>query len=322
VDITKGNKTKQQIKSIVRRTFNKNVLSDIGHFGGFYDITRPICRQPVLVSSMDGVGTKIKVAIMMKRHDTVGEDLVNHSVNDILCCGAAPLFFLDYIAYSKLPDLVVPDIVKGLAEGCRKNGCALIGGETAQMPGMYQPGEYDLAGAIIGIVEKNKVIDGKSIRKGDVMIALPSSGLHTNGFSLARQALFPRFKINQRIPMLNSSLGEALLCVHRSYLKPVTAVMKQLTVKGLSHITGGGIIENTMRILPKPRRMGVDWNSWQRPMIFEIIQTAGQVPEADMVRSMNLGVGMILILAPNDADKAVSILRAQKEKPWILGDIH
>lgn len=321
VNITEGNKTKQRIKTIVRKTFNKKVLSDIGHFGGFYEMTRTAYRQPVLVSSMDGVGTKIKVAIMMKRHDTVGEDLVNHSVNDILCCGATPLFFLDYIAYSKLSGNVIPDIVTGLAEGCRKNGCALIGGETAQMPGMYQPGEYDLAGAIVGIVEKKNIIDGKSVRKGDVMIALPSSGLHTNGYSLARQALLPKFKIHQKINPLNATLGEALLKVHRSYLKPVTAVMKKINIRAISHITGGGIIENTERVIPKTLRLRIDWNSWQRPLIFDYIQTAGNVPEADMVRSMNLGVGMILIVSSKDADRTIDNLHSQKEKAWILGEI-
>ncbi len=321
VDIAKGNRTKQRIKTIVRKTFNDKVLSDIGHFGGFYDLTRSTYRQPALVSSMDGVGTKIKVAVMMNRHHTVGEDLVNHSVNDILCCGAVPLFFLDYIAYSKLPDRVVAEIVSGLAKGCRKNGCALIGGETAQMPGIYQPGEYDLAGAITGIVEKKKIIDGKSVRRGDVMIALPSSGLHTNGYSLARQALFPKFKVNQKLSALGTTLGEALLKVHRSYLKPVTAVMKKINIRAISHITGGGIIENTERVIPKPLRLRIDWNSWQRPMIFEYIQAAGRVPEADMVRSMNLGVGMLLIVPPIDADRALDILRDQKEKAWILGEI-
>ncbi len=321
VDIAMGNKTKKQIKSIVRRTFNRNVLSDIGHFGGFYEISKSRYRQPVLVSSMDGVGTKIKIAVLMKRHDTVGIDLVNHSVNDILCCGAKPLFFLDYIAYSRLSGNVIPGIVKGLAEGCRKNGCALIGGETAQMPGMYQPGDYDLAGAIIGVAEKKEIIDGKSIRKGDIMIALPSSGLHTNGYSMARRALFPLFKIRQNLPGLKKILGEELLRIHRSYLDPVASLMKRIQIKGISHITGGGIIENTMRILPAQRRLKIDWESWQRPMIFDLIQTAGQVPEADMVRTMNLGVGMILIVSLKDADKAVSLLCKEKEKPWILGEI-
>lgn len=321
VDIQKGNKTKQRIKTIVRRTFNKNVLSDIGHFGGFFDITKTGYKQPVLVSSMDGVGTKIKVAVMMNRHDTVGQDLVNHSVNDILCCGARPLFFLDYIAYSKLNDSVIPSIVRGLAVGCYNNGCALIGGETAQMPDLYKPGEYDLAGTIVGIVDKKNIIDGKSIVKGDIMIALPSSGLHTNGYSLARRVLFPRFRVKQKLPNFTSGVGDELLRVHRSYLAPVSAVMSKIKIKGISHITGGGIIENTLRILPKSLKMNIDWNSWQRPMIFELIQMAGNVPEKDMVQSMNLGVGMILIVSKNDTDLTIKILKSLREKAWIIGDI-
>lgn len=321
VDIAKNNRIKKRIGLLVRKTFNSRVLTDIGHFGGFYDIARTAYREPVLVSSMDGVGTKIKIAVMMKQHQSIGEDLVNHSVNDILCCGARPLFFLDYIAYSRVPEGTIETVIAGLAEGCRKNSCALIGGETAQMPDIYEPGDYDLAGAIVGIVDRTNIIDGRTVRAGDSLIALPSSGLHTNGYSLARKTLLPHFSLRRRMPVLGESLGQALLHIHRSYLKPVTQLMEQVNIKAIAHITGGGIFENTRRVIPRGLDIHIDWQSWQRPMIFDLIQTTGRVSEADMVRSMNLGVGMILAVHPKDVDETLTILRKQKEKAWVIGEV-
>lgn len=317
VDITRGNAIKDDIKKIVRKTHNPNVLADIGHFGGFFRLPSGY-RQPVLVSSTDGVGTKLKVAIMMGRHDTVGEDLVNHSVNDILCCGAKPLFFLDYLGLGRVSDTIVKELVVGMARGCKANGVALVGGETAQMPGLYADGDYDLAGTIVGVVERQKMITGEKIVAGDVMIALPSNGLHTNGYSLARKILLERYTLETKVEELGCTIGEELLKVHRSYLKPLAAAMKKFTLKGVAHITGGGIIENTMRILPKKRRLRIDWNSWDNPPIFELIEHAGKVPHDEMIRTFNLGIGMILIVSKG---KAVQLQGLLKEGAFILGEI-
>ncbi len=320
VDISKGNAAKDHIKKIVRQTFNASVLSEIGLFGGFYRSPKGF-KDPVLVSSMDGVGTKLKIAILMNNHTTVGEDLVNHCVNDILACGAKPLFVLDYLGLGKVEDRVIHEIVAGLARGCKNNGCALIGGETAQMPGFYADGEYDMAGTIVGIVEKSKMINGSKIKRGDIMIGLYSNGLHTNGYSLARKILLENYAITTRIPEFGKTLGEELLRIHKSYLKPVSGLMEKINIKGISHITGGGLIENTERVLPKNRKMKIDWFSWQRLPVFELIQTLGRVPEEDMVRTFNLGVGMVIIVDKKDADQSLTLLKSRKERPFILGEI-
>ncbi|KAB2880803.1 phosphoribosylformylglycinamidine cyclo-ligase [bacterium] len=321
VDISQGNAVKDRIKKMVRQTYDKNVLSEIGLFGGFYELRKKDYKQPVLVSSADGVGTKLKIAIMMQKHHTVGEDLVNHCVNDILACGAKPLFFLDYIGLGKVSDTVIMQIVEGLTRGCKKNGCALIGGETAQMPGFYADGEYDMSGTIVGVAEKKKMINGASIRKGDVMIGMYSSGLHTNGYSLARKVLLNTFKVDSHIDELGCTVGEELMKVHKSYLKPVSALMDKIEIKGISHITGGGIFENTMRVVPKKLKMTLDWDSWNVLPVFELIHRLGNVPYSDMIRTFNLGVGMILVVDKKDVDKTQRILKNKKEESFVIGEI-
>ena len=323
VDIDTGEETVVRIKKNVRSTFGPGVLTDIGMFGGFYRLGRTGYRNPVLVSSIDGVGTKLKVAFMMKRYDTVGEDLVNHCVNDILVGGARPLFFLDYVACGKLDPSAVEQLVAGMVRGCRLAKCSLIGGETAEMPGFYQPGDYDLAGCIVGMVDQKKIIIGKSIRKGDVCIGLPSTGLHTNGYSLARKVLFETagLGVDNVIPELGSSLGEALLKVHRNYFPVVHPLLDRFEIRGMSHITGGGIVGNTRRVLPKGRSLAMDWGAWEIPPVFRLIQRLGGVPDEDMRRTFNLGIGYILIVNPKTADKLVSALKRKREKPVIVGEV-
>ncbi len=319
VDIAGSNAVKDRIKKMVRKTHNKNVLSEIGLFGGFYELAKKDFKKPVLVSSMDGVGTKLKIAMMMNIHNTVGEDLVNHCVNDILACGAKPLFFLDYFSSGKIDNRVIPEIMSGLTRGCKNNGCALIGGETAQMPGFYADGEYDMAGAIVGVVEKEYRITGSRIKNGDVLIGLHASGLHTNGYSLARKVLLEKLKLDAYVDELRSTVGEELLRIHRSYLKPVSAVMEKIDVKGIAHITGGGIIENTMRVIPKRLKLNLDWSSWETPPVFELIQRLGNVPYDDMIETFNLGVGMILIVDKEDADHTQKVLKSKKEESFVMG---
>jgi len=323
VDIDAGEEAVVRIKKNVRSTFGPGVLTDIGMFGGFYRLGRTGCRNPVLVSSIDGVGTKLKVAFMMNRYDTVGEDLVNHCVNDILAGGARPLFFLDYVACGKLDPPAVEQLVAGMVRGCRRAGCALIGGETAEMPGFYQPGDYDLAGCIVGMVDQKKIIIGKSIRKGDVCIGLPSTGLHTNGYSLARKVLFETagLSVDDEMPELGSTVGEALLKVHRNYFPQVHPLLDRFEIRGMSHITGGGIVGNTRRVLPKGRSLAVDWSAWEVPPVFRLIQRLGGVPEEDMRRTFNMGIGYILIVGPKTADRLVSALKRKREKPVIVGEV-
>src|SRR5271166_2967979 len=278
------------IREMARKTFSKNVLTDIGSFGGGFLLSG--FRQPVLVSSADGVGTKLKIAFLTGRHDTIGEDLVNHCVNDIAVQGATPLFFLDYFAVGKLDAEVAGQVVAGVARGCRNNGCALIGGETAEMPGLYQAGEYDLAGFIVGAVERNAMLTGSSIRPGDVLLGLPSNGLHTNGYSLARKLLFDV----ARLP-LDRTLADDLLKVHRSYLKPLRALIDARALKGAAHITGGGITDNTPRILPRGLAARVDVSTWTIPPIFEKLRAIGNIDLADYRRTFNLGIGMIAVVS-------------------------
>ncbi len=321
VDIDLAEKLVEKIKPLARKTFNQRVLTDIGLFGAFFDAKFEEYKHPVLVSSIDGVGTKLKIAFLANKHDTVGQDLVNHCVNDILVCGAKPLFFLDYFATAKLNPEVAEQVISGIAKACEENECALIGGETAEMPGFYNEGEYDIAGVIIGIVDKEKIIKGDKVKPGDVLIALPSNGLHTNGYSLARMVLLEKFKIDEFIPELNLTLAEELLKIHRSYLKPILKILDKFEIHAMSHITGGGIIGNTKRVVPQNLKIKIDWNAWERPPIFDLIQKVGNVPEEDMRKTFNLGVGIVLIVDKNDSDKILSELKSLNESPFIIGEI-
>lgn len=319
VDIDAGEETVDRIKPLVKSTFNDKVLSEIGLFGGFYDAKFSEYEHPVLVASTDGVGTKLKVAIAMNKHNTIGACLVNHCVGDILCCGAKPLFFLDYFATGKLVPEVAAEVISGFATACRENNCALIGGETAEMPALYADGDYDMSGTIIGVVEKSKIINGKKISRGDVLIGLESTGLHTNGYSLARKVLLDKYSINQEISELGTTVGEALLAVHRSYLHEVYPLVEAELLTGISHITGGGLVGNTERILPKERKLNIDWNSWNRLPIFNIIQQAGNISEEEMRRAFNLGIGMVLITSETNVEKVTAA--TEKYNPKIIGTV-
>ncbi|HEY4643737.1 MAG TPA: phosphoribosylformylglycinamidine cyclo-ligase [Bacteroidota bacterium] len=321
VDVARGDRLIRAIKRTARSTFSRSVLSDIGAFGAFFSAKFSEYKHPVLVSSIDGVGTKLKVALLLDRHDTVGQDLVNHCVNDVLVCGAKPLYFLDYFGTGKLRFRVVQQVIGGMVKACRENGCSLVGGETAELPGIYRNGEYDLAGAIVGVAEKRDIIDGRGIRRGDVLVGLPSTGLHTNGYTLARAVLLKRFKPDRYVAEFGCTVGEELLKVHRSYLSSVMAIRRLYIIQGLSHITGGGIVGNTRRILPKGRTIKVDWRSWERPAVFRLIQRFGSVPEADMRRTFNLGVGLVLVVRERAADGLLRSLRRLKERPFILGEV-
>lgn len=280
-------------------------------------------RRPVLVSSADGVGTKLKIASLTGRHGTVGQDLVNHCVNDIAVQGAAPLFFLDYFAAGALDAVVTTEVVSGIAKACKENGCALIGGETAEMPGMYAPGEYDLAGFIVGAAEQSKLLTGNSIRAGDVLLALPSTGLHTNGYSLARHLLFQQagYTVATRLPEIDATLGDALLAVHRSYSKPIRTLLAAGVLRGAAHITGGGITDNTPRMLPRGLAAAIETGSWQIPPLFELLRRLGNIPEDDYRRTFNLGVGMIFAISARSSGKAELALRRLGETPFRIGEI-
>ncbi|HEV2200190.1 MAG TPA: phosphoribosylformylglycinamidine cyclo-ligase [Bryobacteraceae bacterium] len=315
VNIDEADRAVASIRAMARSTFTRAVLTDIGSFGGGYRLAG--VRDPVLVSSADGVGTKLKLAFLTGRHSTVGEDLVNHCVNDIAVQGAAPLFFLDYFAAGKLDARVAAEVISGIARGCRCNGCALIGGETAEMPGFYTPGEYDLAGFIVGVVERRRMLTGAHIRPGDVLIGLPSTGLHTNGYSLARKLLFEvaRHAPDTRLDELESTIADELLKLHRSYLKPLRALHDAEILKGAAHITGGGITDNTPRILPKGLGVRIDLGSWPVLPIFEVLRKIGRIPEQDWRRTFNLGIGMIFVVSPKKLAEAGRILDGLKE-PW------
>ncbi len=321
VSIPEGERLVRQLKNSLRTTYTKSVLRGIGGFGGLFDARFKGYKSPVLVSSIDGVGTKLLVAQMMNRHDTVGRDLVNHCVNDILVCGARPLFFMDYLATGKLNFEVAIDVIGGFVEACKENGCSLIGGETAEMPGFYDADKYDLAGAIVGVVEKKKIINGERIKKGDVLIGLPSTGLHTNGYSLARATLLSKYSVGDYVEELGRTVGDALLAVHRSYLKTVNVVLRKFEVHGLSHVTGGGIIGNTMRVLPKSYTLSIDWNAWERPKVFQMIQAIGNVTEEDMRRTFNLGIGFVIIASTKSAKGILKVLRKRGENAHIIGKV-
>jgi len=273
------------------------------------------------VSSVDGVGTKLLIAQMMDRHDTIGQDLVNHCVNDILVCGAKPLFFMDYFATGRLKSEVAAKVIGGFVKACNENKCALIGGETAEMPGVYDENVYDVSGTIIGLVERTKMITGKGIKAGDVLLGIPSTGLHTNGYSLARKVLLPKYVPNDYIDEIEGTLGEVLLRIHRSYLNIVSSVLKKFDVKGLSHITGGGIVGNTMRVIPKGLSLRIDWSAWERPAIFKLIQRVGKVPEEDMRRTLNLGIGLVMIVSRGASDLIADFVRRRGERCSIVGEV-
>ncbi|MGA2214716.1 MAG: phosphoribosylformylglycinamidine cyclo-ligase [Bryobacteraceae bacterium] len=314
VSIDEADRAVALIRKHARGTFTPGVLTDIGSFGGGYLLSG--WKNPVLVSSADGVGTKVKIAFLTGRHNTIGEDLVNHCVNDIAVQGAIPLFFLDYFAVGKLDASIAGHVIEGVARGCRNNGCALIGGETAEMPGLYQKGEYDLAGFIVGGVERKQMLTGAGIRPGDVLLGLPSNGLHTNGYSLARKLLFE----TARRP-LNKALADELLKVHRSYLKPIRALNEAGMLKGAAHITGGGITDNTPRILPAGLAARVDVSSWTVPPFFEELRAIGKLDLADYRRTFNLGVGMIVVLAKRNLGKARAILSSLGEACFRMGEV-
>jgi phosphoribosylformylglycinamidine cyclo-ligase len=305
VDVDLGNRLKRRIQSLVRRTQGPRVLGKIGGFGGLFRANFPGMRDPVLVSSIDGVGTKLKIAFALNKHDTVGADLVNHCVNDIAVLGARPLFFLDYIGCEKLEPRVFDQLLRGFSGACRAARCALIGGETAQMPGMYRKGEYDLAGCIVGVVDRSKMIDGRKIKPGDAILGLPSNGLHTNGYSLARKILFGKMRLSAR------RIGKELLRVHKNY-QPLVAKAPNGMIKGLAHITGGGLIDNLPRVLPRNCDAKIETKSWSVPHIFQVLQQNGKIGRTEMFQVFNMGIGMVAIVAERDAKRAMSILRAKR----------
>jgi phosphoribosylformylglycinamidine cyclo-ligase len=320
VDIDASNAAKKRIRKLAESTFTKGVVGGFGGFGGMFRIP-PNLEKPVLVSSADGVGTKIKVAIEAGRHDTIGRDLVNHCVNDILVQGALPLFFLDYIAFGTLDPTVAEAVVAGVAAGCRENGCALIGGETAEMPGLYAAPDYDLAGFIVGYVEENRILGPHAVRPDDVLIGLPSSGLHTNGYSLARKIIAERLKLRMGdvFPGGGGTVADVLLAEHRSYLAAVKPVLDR--IHAMAHITGGGLPENLDRALPQSLDAVIDTSSWKVPAVFRVLQEAGSVEPAEMFRTFNMGVGMVVICAPSDAKAVLSAASAAGVAGWILGTL-
>jgi phosphoribosylformylglycinamidine cyclo-ligase len=342
VDIDLGNKVKSTLPHLLAATHRPEVLGKVGGFGGLFALDVAKYRRPVLVSSVDGVGTKLKLAFAMDRHNTIGQDLVNHCVNDIAVLGAEPLFFLDYLGTGKLQPRVFTEIIRGFALACAQNGCALIGGETAQMPGFYQRGEYDVSGTIVGVVEKSRMLTGNLIRPGDVVVGLGSSGLHTNGYSLARRILFHkmRLKASSRLPELGDTVGEELLKVHLSYGPLIQGLLARFNppntsrrassgkgasnkraevIKGLAHITGGGFIDNIPRVLPARCDVVIRKGSWEVPPIFQILQREGRLPDSEMYQVFNMGIGMVLIVAKDSADEVLKFIRARKHRVWQIG---
>jgi phosphoribosylformylglycinamidine cyclo-ligase len=313
VDIDAGNETVRRIRGLARSTFTSGVLSDIGTFGGLFQLDSGQNRHPVLVASADGVGTKLKVAFLANRHDTVGVDLVNHCVNDILVQGAEPLFFLDYLATGRLSPDVAEAVIRGMAAACRDSGCALLGGETAEMPGMYADGEYDLAGFIVGVVDRERLINGRTIAVGDVLVGVPSSGLHTNGYSLARRIVFDTLglRVDSHVPELSTTVGDALLQPHRSYLNLIRPILDGGRVKGMAHITGGGITDNLPRVLPHGTAAVVDAKSWKVPPLFRWLQQSGGVPIDDMMRTFNMGIGLIIVTTAHQSEALIEELAAR-----------
>jgi phosphoribosylformylglycinamidine cyclo-ligase len=335
VDIDLGNKVKATLPRLLASTHRPEVLGKVGGFGGLFALDLKKYRQPVLVSSVDGVGTKLKIAFALDKHDTIGADLVNHCVNDIAVLGAEPLFFLDYLGTGKLEPHVFTEIIKGFARACSENNCSLIGGETAQMPGFYQPGEYDVSGTIVGVVEKSRMLNGqKTVKRGDLVIGIASSGLHTNGYSLGRKIFFDQLKLTpkSRVPGLKGSIGEELLKEHISYGPLVQKLLKRfnfqasgpkspLPVKAFAHITGGGFVDNIPRVLPKSLDVLINKGSWDMLPIFQIIEQQSGVPDEELYQVFNMGIGMVAIVSADMAAPALKFIRAQKHQAWIIGEV-
>jgi phosphoribosylformylglycinamidine cyclo-ligase len=323
VDIDRANRTKKRIKYLAHKTFTRGVLSEIGGFGGLFAIDKQKWVDPILVSSVDGVGTKLKIAFEMDVHHTIGADLVNHCVNDIAVQGATPLFFMDYLATGKLEPEIAEKVVEGLAEACKHNGCALIGGETAEMPGFYADGEYDLAGFIVGAVERERIITGKTVEVGDVILGLASNGLHTNGYSLARKLLFEvgKYTLDSYVNELKGKVGNELLRSHKSYWPAIKRLVDGECVSAMAHITGGGITENLPRVLPRGVAAVIEMGSWQVPPIFEHLQQLGNVPQEEMLRTFNMGLGMLLVVPSKKFKKAQTVLERAGEKAFTVGRI-
>ena len=323
VDIDAAANALKELKKFLQSTYNSDVLGEADGFGGLFSLDMKKCQNPVLVSSIDGVGTKLKIAFLTGKHDTVGIDLVSHCANDILVQGARPLFFLDYFATGKIEPNVIIAIVKGLARGCREVGCALIGGETAEMPDFYKTGEYDLAGAMVGIVEKENIIDGSQIQIGDQLIGLASNGLHTNGYSLVRKILFDvaGYSVDNYIEELRMTVGEELLKTHKSYTSSILQVSKQFDIKGLVHITGGGFFDNIPRILPEKCSVQVDISSWEVPPIFQLVQSLGKIDYREMYRTFNMGIGMIMIVKPEETENIACHLEELGEHAFHIGEV-
>ena len=319
VDIDKANSALSKIKGHIRSTYNENTMSDVGSFGGCFKFPSSEYKNPVIVSSADGVGTKLKIAFLSQKHDTIGQCLVNHCVNDILAVGARPLFFLDYFAAGKLDPSTFEEVVKGISLACKENKCVLIGGETAEMPGFYSGDDYDLSGTIVGVAEGDNILAKRETKAGDLLVGLFSTGLHTNGYSLARKVLLEKFDINDEIPNTGTTVSESLLSVHRSYLPVVDEILEESSLHAISHITGGGIAENTERVISPNQNLDIDWSSWEVPHIFNAIQKIGNVPINDMRRTFNMGIGLVLIIDKNDSNKVLEHLQSQNEPYEIIG---
>jgi len=321
VDIDKANDGLKRIKKHVGSTFNKYTLSDIGSFGGCFNLNVKNYNDPVLVSSVDGVGTKLLIANLANKHNTIGQCLVNHCVNDILVIGAKPLFFLDYFAAGNLDNDILENVISGFAKACRENACVLIGGETAEMPGFYDDKKYDVSGTIVGIADKDNMLPNRKTESGNILVGLRSNGLHTNGYSLARKVLFSKYKLDEYIDSLNSTLQDELLKVHRSYLSIMEEILTEPWLKSLSHITGGGIIENTERVLEPGQTLSIDTELWDWPEIFKIIQSTGKITNSEMIRAFNLGIGLILIIDKNYLNNLETYLSRKNEEYIILGEV-
>jgi phosphoribosylformylglycinamidine cyclo-ligase len=322
VDVEAGDEAVDRIRPMVQETFTPGVLADIGAFGSFFELDLGDVDRPVLVSSIDGVGTKVKVAARAERYDTVGQDLVNHCVNDVAVCGARPLYFLDYVGTGTLDPGVAEQVVKGFASACKQNDCALVGGEMAEMPDVYQAGDFDLVGTIVGVVDKADIVNGTDVAPGDVLLGLPSTGIHTNGYTLARAVLFEAFDVEDCPEALGGeTVGEALLRVHRSYLTAIQALVREGLARGIAHITGGGLAGNLQRVLPAGCTPAIDYDAWERPPLFSMIQELGEVPEADMRRTFNLGMGLVVVVRPEDLEDAQAALSALGETPVAMGEV-
>ena len=322
VDVEAGDEAVDRIRPMVRDTFTPGVLADIGAFGSFFELDAGDMERPVLVSSIDGVGTKVKVAARARRYDTVGQDLVNHCVNDIAVCGAEPLYFLDYVGTGTLDPGVAEEVVRGFATACSENGCALVGGEMAEMPDVYGEGDFDLVGTIVGLVDKAQIVDGRAVEPGDVLLGLPSTGIHTNGYTLARTVLFEEYDVGDAPDALGGeTVGEALLRVHRSYLDAIRALVDADLARGLAHVTGGGLPGNLRRVVPDDCRAVVDYDAWERPPLFDLIQEKGSVPEADMRQTFNLGIGLVALVREADLEAARRVLADLGEEPRPIGRV-